>query len=141
MLHREKMDDKDTPWDRVKASRSVQQERRTARMRGGRAQINSGRIWSSLRDAKLNSFIGLLLIDNKTTENQSYTITKRDFTDLKRDAQRTPPGCHPALQIDIQDLHLMCFELGLWDEIVKYVIALESQIEELERGGNGKQEG
>jgi hypothetical protein len=114
-----------TPWERAKQQRYEKQERRTGKMPGARPQVNSGRIWSSLRDARIDSFIGRLLIDNKSTENKSYSITRDDWLALKRDANRTPPGCLPALQIDIQDVHLMVFELSTWDELVEYVLTLE----------------
>jgi hypothetical protein len=115
-----------TPWERAKQQRYEKQERRTGKMPGARPQVNSGRIWSSLRDARIDSFIGRLLIDNKSTENKSYSITRDDWLALKRDANRTPPGCLPALQIDIQDVHLMVFELSTWDELVEYVLTLEN---------------
>jgi hypothetical protein len=114
-----------TPWERAKQQRYEKQERRTGKMPGARPQVNSGRIWSSLRDARIDSFIGRLLIDNKSTENKSYSISRDDWLALKRDANRTPPGCLPALQIDIQDVHLMVFELSTWDELVEYVLTLE----------------
>lgn len=116
-----------TPWERAKKQRYEKQEQRTARMPGGRAQVNSGRIWSSLRDAKIDSFIGRLLVDNKSTEAGSYTVKKSDWLDLRKDANRTPPGCLPALQIDIQDIHLMTFELATWDQLVEYVLTLEDK--------------
>jgi hypothetical protein len=122
-----------TPWERAKISRSVQQERRTSNMPGARSQINSGRIWSSLRDNKLDTFVGMLLIDNKDTESESYRLVREKWLELRRDANRTPPGCHPALQVDIQDVHLMIFEVGLWDALMKYVIDLETRLMELEK--------
>jgi hypothetical protein len=116
-----------SPWKRATETRSVLQERRTAEKPGARAQINSGRTWSSLRDVRMDSPIGRLLIDNKDTEGESYTIKRSDFKAMKRDANRTPPGCHPMLQIDIQDLRLMLFEEALWDEIVNYILFLEEK--------------
>jgi hypothetical protein len=123
------------PWDRVKRNRSLIQERGFAKRTGARPQVNSGRIWSSLRDATLNSFLGRLLVDNKTTEAGSYTIKKDDWELLKRDANRTPPGCHPALQIDIGDLHLFVLGLSTWDEAMEYIMFLEGQVEKFKEGG------
>jgi hypothetical protein len=123
-----------TPWDRVTAPKYVKQEKRTARKDGGRAQVNSGRTWSSLRDVKQKSPVGHILIDNKTTDAESYRVTKSDFKALVRDANRTPPGCHAALQIDIQDLRLMVIEEGLWDEILNYIRLVESMVDEREEG-------
>jgi hypothetical protein len=118
-----------TPWERAKEVRYVKQEKRTAKMPGGRPQVNSGRIWSSLRDAKISSFIGRLLVDCKSTEAGSYTISEADWLALKKDANQTPPGCLPALQIDIRDVHLMAFELSTWDALVEYVMNLERRLE------------
>lgn len=108
-----------TPWNKDKRPKYQQQEQRTAKKKGGRQQINSGRTWSSLRDVSLKTLLGTVLIDNKTTDKASYRITKDEFLALKRDANRTPPGCHPGMQIDIQDLRLLVIEEALWDEIME----------------------
>lgn len=120
-----------TPWERATKSKSKLQEERTSRMKGARPQVNSGRIWSSLRDNKLTSFIGLFLIDNKThddPEKRSYTIKYDEWKDLRRDANRTPPGCMPALQVDIQDVSLLVIEVGAWEEIQRYVLDIETKL-------------
>lgn len=116
------------PWQRATERRYEAQERRTAKKPGARAQLNSGRTWSGLRDVKQASPIAHVLIDNKTTEATSYRITEDDFAKLKRDANRTPPGCLPAFQIDIRDLHLMVIEDAHWDEIIDYIRILEERI-------------
>lgn len=124
----------ETPWERARTSRSKQQEDRTAKRSGATSQINSGRTWRSLRDSKLRSFIGTFLIDNKTHENpeqRSYRIVYGDWLALRRDAHRTPPGCLPALQVDLQDVHLFIIELEAWDEVEKYIFSLEAKILEL----------
>lgn len=95
--------------------------------------MNSGRTWSSLRDVKQESPLGHVLIDNKTTDAESYRVTKADFRSLKRDANRTPPGCHPALQVDLQELHLFIIEEDLWDEILEYVRTLEGKLDGTKR--------
>lgn len=118
-----------TPWAKRDDPKYAQQERRTARKPGARAQVNSGRTWSSLRDVKQESPLGHVLIDNKTTDNKSYSITEADFKSLKRDANRTPPGCHPALQVDLRSLRLMVIEEDLWDEITEYVRTLEGMLD------------
>ena len=133
------MAESSSPWERAKKSRSLRQEERTARKRGARKQPNSGRTWHSKGDVTLDSFLGKLLIDNKTNEkpeNKSYRLDKDDWLVLRRISNRTPPGCHPVLQVDLQEIHLMVFEESLWDEIVSYVIHLEETIKRLE-GGNG----
>lgn len=126
------MDEIDTPWKRATAPKYQQQEKRTAKKHGAKPQINSGRTWSSLRDVSVRTIIGKLLIDNKTTEAKSYTITRDDWAALKRDANRTPPGCHGALQIDIQDLRLFIIEEAVFDEIINYARLLEEKVNGLE---------
>jgi len=118
-----------TPWQQVKESRSQLQEKRTARKPGARSQINSGRTWSSKGDVVLNSPIGRILIDNKDTEDASYRITEDDWRKLKKQANQTPPGCQPGLQIDIRNLRLLVIEEATYDEIVKYILTLESRLE------------
>lgn len=122
-----------TPWQRATDPDYVKQERRTARKRGARPQINSGRTWSSLRDVKVNSPLGHILIDNKTTEAKSYTITKDDFNALIRDANRTPPGCQAALQVDIQDLRLITLTEAFWDDVLDYIRLLEARLDDAQK--------
>jgi hypothetical protein len=119
-----------TPWEQAKESRSEIQERRTGEKPGHRPQVNSGRRWYSLRDAMHRSPVGRILIDNKDTESASYTIKLGDFEKLKRDANRTPPGCLPAMQIDIRNLRLMLMEEATYDDIVKYIQILEKRVRE-----------
>lgn len=120
-----------TPWKPDARQAYAKQEARTAKKPGARPQINSGRTWSSLRDVQQDSPLGRVLIDNKTTEAMSYTITETDWKALKRDANRTPPGCSPALQIDIRGLRLFTVEEDLWDETMNYIRLLEAKLADL----------
>lgn len=121
----------ETPWDRAKKRpKYAEQEARTAKKPGARAQLNSGRTWSGLRDVIMDSPLGRILIDNKTTEKPSYTLTEDEWKGLKRDANRTPPGCHPALQVDIKGTRLFIIEDPLWDEIQEYIRTLEGMLEQ-----------
>ena len=98
-------------------------------MAGGRPG-ESGRLWSSLRDNKLTSFIGMFLIDNKTHDDQAeHSLKYHEWKELRRDANRTPPGCLPALQIDLQDIRLLVMEVDTWDEITRYVMDLETRLQ------------
>ena len=54
------------PWKKDETPEYVKAERRQAQRSGARAQVNSGRVWSGLRDVIEKSPIGVLLIDNKT---------------------------------------------------------------------------
>ena len=116
------------PWGRTPLPEYARQERRTAGKVGARAQINSGRTWSSLRDVLQRSPVAHVLIDNKTTGSDSYRITKPEWSKLKRDANRTPPGCLPALQLDINGLSLMVIEDGHYDAIISYIAELEKEL-------------
>jgi len=109
-----------TPWKKDTTPAYASAEKRQAKRPGARAQINSGRLWHSLRDVVERSVVGHLLIDNKTGKDGpliSYRITQHDWYDLKRDANRTPPGCHPVLRLDIGPYKLMVIEEDLWDEV------------------------
>lgn len=117
-----------TPWQRATDPKYALQERRTAKKPGARPQVNSGRTWSSLRDVKQESPLGHLLIDNKTTDAKSFSIVREDFIALRRDANRTPPGCHGAFQVDIQDLRVMVIGEDLWDETLNYIRLLEARL-------------
>lgn len=130
-----------TPWERVREKRHEIQERRTGEKPGYRQQVNSGRRWYSLRDAMHRSPIGRILIDNKDTENASYTIKLAEFEKLKRDANRTPPGCLPAMQIDIRNLRLFLCEEATYDEILKYIQVLEKQVRESLKDGRDETPG
>ena len=100
-------------------------------MPGTRKQPNSGRQWNLKGDRKgVRSIVKGFLIDNKTTEAQSYKIEKVDWEKYKRMAQREQ-GQHPMLQIDIQDLALTVIETQTWNDIVLQMIALEEELERL----------
>lgn len=86
-------------------------------MEGGSKQINSGRTtWRSPRDTKLYSF----LIENRTTKGNSYCLSGHEFQQLKQQARRTPPGMHPAIQVDYEQhgLELITVELRTFHEIL-----------------------
>lgn len=106
------------PWKTGKKPKYVKQELRTSKKPGAKPQMNSGRVWSSLRDVKQKlAIMDHVLIDNKTTDANSYRITDSDWGELKRDANRTPPGCHPALQIDLPKHRLYVVDEAFWDAI------------------------
>lgn len=106
-----------TPWKKDTTPKYAKQEARTAKKPGARAQLNSGRTWSGLRDVrrKVRSFS--FLIDNKTTDDKGYRITEDDWLKFARDARRTPPGCHPMLQLDIRSVRLVVLEEDTLDAI------------------------
>jgi len=108
------------PWNKDRTPNYLKAEKEQAKRKGARAQINSGRLWFSLRDVIEKTVLGNLLIDNKTGRDGpliSYRVTQYDWHDLKRDANRTPPGCHPVLRLNIGPYKLMVIEEDLWDEV------------------------
>jgi hypothetical protein len=68
-----------------------------------------------------------VLIDNKDAPGKSYRVTEDEWAALKRDANRTPPGCTPALQIDLGKFSLMVVEEAFWDDLLDYIRTLEEQ--------------
>jgi hypothetical protein len=93
----------DTPWERARESRHAKQEKRLGRSPGGRQQPASGRLWRFKRDGKLYNF----LIEARTTEKRSYSVSYDEFQAITREAYKTPPGMVPGMQIEIMDLTLM----------------------------------
>lgn len=121
----------ETPWQRARKSKSEQQEARIANMPGGSRQVNSGRLWRWKRDAKLYEF----LIEARTTDAGSYSIEKREFVQIRKEALKTPPGLLPGMQIDIQDLHLIVIELSAFQDLQTALVNAEAVIQQLQ-GGN-----
>ena len=112
----------DTPWRKARANqRSQRQEGALAARPGGRRQLNSGRLWFAKRDVTLNGY----LIEARTTENATYTISKVEFKKLVKDAFSTPPGQLPAM--------VVTFEGG--DPINLFVTRLEDHEAQQERIG------
>lgn len=93
-----------TPWDEARShQKSQRQERRIADLPDGKKQVNSGRQWHSKRDVRLGGF----LVEARTTDAQSYRVEKKEFETITRQAVGTPPGCLPAMFIEIDGLRLV----------------------------------
>jgi len=108
------------PWNKGRRPEYLKDEIRQAKRPGARRQINSGRLWFSLRDVIEKTKVGTLLIDNKTGKDgplKSYRITEKEWDEIHRDANRTPPGCHPVLRLNIGRYRLMVIEEDLWDDV------------------------
>lgn len=110
------------PWKLGKKPAYQKQEERTGKKQGGKPQMNSGRVWSSLRDVKRKVGKRTFLYDSKTRRT-SFQLTRVDFDLLKRDSNRTPPGCLPVLQIDftqgVKPLRLVVIEEDVFDDLVE----------------------
>ena len=66
--------------------------------------------------------IGNILIDCKTGRDgplKSFRITDKEWDEMKRDANRTPPGCYPAYRIDLGKHRLLLIEEEMWDDAVE----------------------
>lgn len=97
----------DTPWTRAKKERHVKQEERLDKLHGGKKGINSGRHWRWKRDGTLGNF----LVECRDTQARSFSISYDEFQTITRQANATPPGFLPAMQIDILDLSLFVMRL------------------------------
>jgi hypothetical protein len=111
----------DTPWERARESRHAQQEKRLGRSLGGLQHPASGRIWRFKRDGKLYDF----LIEARTTEKRSYTVSYDEFQAITREAYQTPPGMLPGMQVEIMDLDLMVIRTTDFQAMQQRLMELE----------------
>ena len=118
----------ETPWTRAKKTKSQLQEKSIGRMEGGKQQVNSGRFWRWKRDGILHNF----LIEARTTDAESYRIERKEFVQMRKQALQTPPGLLPGMQIDIQDLSLMCIETSAFQDMNLRLVELETKLERYE---------
>ena len=88
-----------TPWQRARATRSQIQEERFGKSVGARPQVNSGRLWWSKRDNRKFDF----LVENRTTENDSYSVKGKELKKIASDA--IFHNSLPALNIEFSNLH------------------------------------
>lgn len=111
-----------SPWKKDERPAYIAAEKRQGKRPGARQQVSSGRTWSGLRDVVEKSKNGItLLIDNKTGKDgplKSYRITEKEWKEFLRDANRTPPGCNPALRLDIGPYHLIVVDEATWDAAI-----------------------
>lgn len=96
-----------TPWQKQLKPKHQRQEENLGNRPGGQRQPASGRIWRFARDVKLMGF----LIEARTTEKPSYRISLEEWLAIEQQAHMTPPGCLPAMQIDIQGHSLIVTRL------------------------------
>src|SRR4051794_15643527 len=102
----------ETPWQRARAkTKSQRQEERNGEMPNATKQVNSGRFWRWKRDGIIHNF----LVEARTTERGSYSISKKEFLSMRKEAITTPPGLKPAMQIDLDELQLWVMELRDWE--------------------------
>jgi hypothetical protein len=111
----------ETPWTKARKRRHVRQEERLDELHGGQKGINSGRHWRWPRDGKIGNF----LIECRDTQHRSYSVSYDEFQNIARQANKTPPGLLPAMQVDILDLSLMVVRLVDWEDREMRLAALE----------------
>jgi hypothetical protein len=121
----------DTPWSRARGMKYTKQEDDLGKLPGGSKQVNSGRHWRWKRDGKLFQF----LVECRTTDKESYRIEKKEFQDLRRQALKEPMGCHPGMQIDIQEVKLWVMDFNEWYTFYIRYLELEALV-----GSNDKDE-
>jgi hypothetical protein len=86
----------DTPWERARAGRRAKHsEQQGARIGGGRRVPGSGNRWNAKGDIRENG----VLIDDKFTDADSFTITGDMLKKITVEATQTPPGLMPQLRI------------------------------------------
>lgn len=85
------------PWKRALKPRHREQEEEFDKV-GGKRQPASGRIWRFKRDGVLLGF----LFEARTTEKDHYTIKLAELKKIEAAAHMTPPGCLPAMKIEMQ---------------------------------------
>lgn len=89
------------PWSRAAVGRRARQsEEATAKSDGGSRMPASGSKWYAKGDVRANGF----LIDDKFTDSESFTITRKMIEKATSEALQTPPGLRPQLRISIKGL-------------------------------------
>jgi hypothetical protein len=91
--------------------------------RGGTTHPASGRIWRFKRDGRLFDF----LVEARTTEKETYTISGPEMDDIRKEASMTPPGCLPAMQIDIQHRRFMLIDHEVFIESQNLLVSLMAE--------------
>lgn len=116
-----------TPWQRARHRSSQKQEQRNGEFQGSSRQPNSGRGRFGKRD---NRMFDEFLVETRHTDAGSYTIQKKEFQDVEKQAIRNPPGCLPAMQPDIDGLQLWVMRLNDFDEMFRELMTLRERAAE-----------
>lgn len=120
----------EAPWNRARKSKSELQEQRLGKTEGGSKQINSGRsTWTSPRD-NIVGRVYRFLVEARTTDRGSYSISHREFTDLTKQAVRA--DLLPMIQLDIKDQQLAIIRLRELDQLQNELIDALGRLRDLE---------
>ena len=104
--------------------RSQRQEENLNKLPGGQKGVNSGRFWRWPRDGRIYDF----MVEARTNEKagaKSYSINKKEFEDIRQEALTAPGGMKPAMQITMDDLHLIVIELRDFTSMLTRLMELE----------------
>jgi len=107
----------EAPWEKPLKPRHRQQEERISQT-GGRTHPASGRIWRFKRDGTLFDF----LIEARHTDSGSYRVDKSELDQITKEANMTPPGCHPGMQIEFGHEEWILIPLQTFREIYNELV-------------------
>lgn len=97
-----------TPFQRAKAGRRARKsEEQLAKSTGGQRQPASGSKPGRKGDVREHGY----LTEDKFTDAESYTLTKKEWRKIEREAAMTPPGLRPRMRIAIAGLPRLCVML------------------------------
>jgi dipeptidyl aminopeptidase/acylaminoacyl peptidase len=107
------------PWQKQLKSKHRRQEDRLQQTHPA-----SGRLWRWKRDGRFFDF----LIEARTTDKGSYTIKHEEWLALRRNSHQTPPGCMPAMDIEIKDISLIVVERDVFEEMFNDLVAMTAAL-------------
>lgn len=107
----------EAPWEKPLKPRHRQQEERISKS-GGQTHPASGRIWRFKRDGILFDF----LIEARHTDSGSYRVKLDELHQITREANMTPPGCNPAMQIEFGHEEWILIPLATFREIYNELV-------------------
>ena len=93
------MDTPQVPWARAKRQQHARRsEEQAAKQAGGKRQPGSGSRWFAKGDVRANGF----LIEDKYTDDESYSLTAKVWRKITAEALQTPPGLLPSMRISMK---------------------------------------
>lgn len=107
----------DVPWKRAqRQQRARRSEEQAAKAEGGKRQPASGSRWFAKGDVRANGF----LLDDKFTDDASFSLTAYDWRKITAEALQTPPGLMPRMRISIKGAPRLSV---IRDEDLLYILA------------------
>lgn len=123
-------------WRKAKNKASYQKQEESLARAGGSKQINSGRLWHSKRDVKLDGYLIEARSVGKNNSGEpikSYSIKADELKKLEKDAFFH--NALPAMQIDFEKTNgrYIVTRLQDWESEHQERTALEQQVIELQK--------